>query len=86
MEKKINSEILIKHLQTKWKGQKCQMCCEGNWNISDTIFELREYNQGSLVIGGGPIIPVIPITCDNCGNTILINAIKAGVIEIKKNK
>jgi hypothetical protein len=59
------------------------MCGTGNWNVSDSIFELREYNQGNLVVGGGPIIPIIPITCDNCGNTVFVNAILAGLIEQK---
>lgn len=84
MEKKIDGEKLINHLKEKWKGKPCQMCGTGNWNISDSIFELREYNKGNIVIGGGPIIPIVPITCDNCGNTVFVNAIKAGLIEPNK--
>jgi len=84
MGQKIDSEKLLSHLKSKWQGRSCQMCGTGNWNVSDSIFELREYNQGNLVIGGGPIIPVVPITCDNCGNTVFINAIKAGLIEQNK--
>ena len=83
MAKKIDSEKLVNHLKSKWQGRHCQMCRTGNWNVSDSIFELREYNQGNLVIGGGPIIPVIPITCDNCGNIVFVNAILAGFIEQK---
>lgn len=44
----------------------------------DTLFELRQFNEGSMVIGG-PLIPVIPISCGNCGNTVMINAIAAGL-------
>jgi hypothetical protein len=84
MGQKIDIAKLGNHLKDKWKGRPCQMCGLGNWNVSETIFEIREYNQGDLIVGGGPILPVIPVTCDNCGNTILVNAIKAGLIESNK--
>lgn len=84
MGQKVDTEKLLSHLKSKWQGRPCLMCGTGNWNISDSIFELREYNQGNLVLGGGPIIPVVPITCDNCGNTVFVNAIKAGLIESNK--
>ena len=76
---------IIEHLSKKWNGQACTMCKTGNWSVSDTIFELREYNDGNMVIGNVPIFPVIPITCDNCGNSLMINAIVAG-IDLKQNE
>jgi len=84
MGQKFNSGKFVNHLKEKWKGKPCPICGAGNWNVSDSIFELREYNQGDLIVGGGPIIPVVPVTCDNCGNTVLVNAIKAGIIESNK--
>lgn len=56
------------------------MCGVGDWNVQDSTYQLLEYNQGAMVIGG-PVIPVIPVVCTNCGNTILINAIIAGVLK-----
>ena len=56
-----------------------QLCKEKKWSTSDTIFELREFNGSSFKIKG-KIIPLIPLFCENCGNTILINAIKAEII------
>jgi hypothetical protein len=61
------------------------MCKIGNWSVSDTVFELREYSDGNMIIGNVPIFPIIPITCDNCGNSLMINAIVAG-IDLKQNK
>ena len=84
MGQKLDSEKLLEHLKTKWQGRHCQMCGTGNWNVSDSIFELREYNNGNLILGGGPLIPIVPITCDNCGNTVFVNAIKAGLIDPNK--
>lgn len=47
-----------------------------------------EFNKGGLVIGG-QVIPIIPITCDNCANTLFVNAILSGVLkanEVEKNE
>lgn len=45
------------------------------------MYELREFHGGSMVIGGSALIPIVPVTCDNCGNTVLINGIMAGVVD-----
>jgi hypothetical protein len=76
---KFDAEAFIKHLNEKWAGRKCAQCGVGNWQIQDSVFELRQYGGGGLVVGL-PIIPVVPVTCANCGNTVLVNAILAGVL------
>ncbi len=81
-----NTEQLIEHLRVKWKGANCPICKTGNWNVSDRIYELREHHGGGLVIGSGPIVPVVPVTCDHCGNTVLVNSIVAGLTEQKKGE
>ena len=77
---KIDSEKIIEHLKSKWKGRSCPMCNKGPWNVQDSAYELRRFHGGSMLLGG-PIIPVIPISCNNCGNTLLINAIMAGLVD-----
>jgi len=83
-----DSQTLIRHLNEKWgAGRKCPQCGVGNWQVQDSLFELRQFGGGGLVVGG-PLIPVVPVTCANCGNTVLVNAILAGVVpkpeEVKK--
>jgi hypothetical protein len=76
-------KLIAKLQQTGW-AEICSVCKDSNWNISDTIFELREFQSGGLVIGGGrPIYPVIPMACSRCGNTIFLNAVITGVLEPK---
>lgn len=71
---------LIEHLNTKWKDSACPMCKKKQgWNVSG-IFELREYHDGDLVLGGGRIMPLMPVTCKNCAHTIFVNALLAGII------
>ncbi|XZL97429.1 hypothetical protein ACSXAP_06915 [Clostridium perfringens] len=83
---KINQDKLIEILNEKWKGRPCNMCGDGNWIVSDKIFELREFNDGDLIIGGVPIQPVVTITCKNCGNTVLVNPLAIGVLDEKNRE
>jgi len=80
-DKKANVHNVIDHLNEKWGVRHCPMCGENSWTVSDTIYELREFQGGNVVIGGGPIYPIIPVSCNNCGNSIMVNAIQSGGIE-----
>ena len=80
--KNIDQDKLIQTLSTKWNTKCCPMCGCNSWSVANKIFELREFNDGNFIIGGHTSIhPVIPIVCDNCGNTIFINPLVAGVIK-----
>lgn len=83
---KFKSEEFLKHLREKWKGRPCPLCGVGNWNVSDSVYELREFHDGNLVLGSGPILPVVPVTCSNCGNTVLVNALLSKAVEHPKRK
>jgi len=80
-EKKANVEKVIQHLNQKWGSRPCPMCGSNSWNVSDKIYELREFQEGHLVIGNGPIFPVIPVSCNNCGNSVMVNALLSGAID-----
>lgn len=57
----------------------CSLCGSKHWSIDETIHEIREFNGGGLIVGG-PITPVILITCDNCGHTSALSAVMIGVV------
>ncbi len=77
------TQEVLNQITSKCTIRKCPMCGGNEWNIEDKIFELREFNNGNLVIGGGSssIIPLLAITCTNCGNTQFINALMCGAID-----
>ncbi len=81
---KYKPEDLIKHLKEKWGGRHCPLCTVGNWEVQDSVFELRQFSGGDLVVGTGPIVPVVPVVCSNCGNTVLINALVAKLVKRPK--
>lgn len=86
---KINQEKIQEYVK-KISPPECPLCHHRNWSINDTIFQLTEFQHGNIIFGGNQtIFPVIPITCDNCGNAYFINPLKAGIItkeDIEKDK
>lgn len=82
MEKPTGQDV-VEYVNSKWTNQVCPMCGSRIWNVADKIFELREFNNGQLVLGGpnSSLLPVVPVTCAHCGNTIFINALAAGLLK-----
>lgn len=81
-----DSSKLIEHLKAKWQNRPCPMCGQGNWTVQDKVFELREFHDGAMVIGGSALVPIVPVTCANCGNTVLINAIFSKIVSAAEKK
>jgi hypothetical protein len=65
-----------------WTGsRKCQICESSDWILLHNVWELREYQGGGLVVGGGSVLPVVAMMCNVCGHTLFFNAIAIRVIE-----
>lgn len=78
-QKQMN-EVLAK-LNKYNNNMPCPICGRYSWSISDTILEMREFDNGNLNLKtGSAIMPVVVASCDNCGYTIIINAVKLGVL------
>jgi hypothetical protein len=80
-------EKFVSSLRTLWRVSppKCASCGNNRWEISDRVFEMREFEGGNLVVGGS-IYPVIPVTCTQCGQAMFFNALKMGVITSEPSK
>jgi hypothetical protein len=74
-----DTEKILQFLTEKWGDKNCSMCSKGPWEVQKKIFQLSEFHEGNLVVGG-LLIPVIPVTCTNCGHTVLVNALISGAI------
>lgn len=70
---------IIAWLNEKWgQDRPCSQCGHSEWGIGQSPVQ--------LIVGGpdggiflGESYPCVPILCNNCGNTVLINALKCGV-------
>jgi hypothetical protein len=81
MEDEFIKEKLAKWLSEKWVGGiACPVCKENDWGLYDQIWELRKFQKGDVALGG-PIIPLVVITCNNCGHTMHFSALKIGLTE-----
>ena len=81
MDQKIDAQKVVAWLNRQWQGSKvCPICKNNNWSIGEKPVELRVFHgKGDLVLGG-PIYPLVSITCKVCGHTLLFNAIVAGLL------
>lgn len=68
----------ISFVQAKWTNAQCNACGGTQHNIEQNVFQLLEFNGEGLSIGG-PVYPVIPVTCTNCGHIRLLSGVVAGV-------
>ncbi len=79
---KIDEEKLLTKLDNLWKDKQCPICRNSNWGIDNKIVTPVNVDENKNIELGGKFSPLIPITCDNCGYTIFINALKLGVLEL----
>ncbi len=75
-----NLDKVIKFISDKWGNSSCPMCKNGSFEVQEKVFQLNEFKNGNLIVGG-PLIPIVPVTCKNCGNTILVNALISGAVD-----
>lgn len=62
-----NTDKLLNIINEKWIAKNCLLCGNNDWTMSPILAELHEHNNENK------IIPLVPITCNNCGNTIFIS-------------
>ena len=61
----------------------CPLCGKSSWTVSDIVFQSPEFNDGEHPIGRASF-PMIPLACENCGNTYFINALVAKLVDPQK--
>ena len=62
---------------------QCPLCgVSHSFTAMPEIMELRQFFHGDTVLGGKMVfVPLVVLTCSNCGNTVLINAIQTNAIK-----
>lgn len=76
---KIEQKRLDKYIKNLHVSN-CPICGKSDWSMTDRVFEVSELTN-KISRTGNNVIPIVPITCDNCGNTYFINALRAGLID-----
>lgn len=71
---RLNNAKVIEMLNKKWATKTCPMCGVNSWTISENIYTPVMVEKTGAMYMGKDLLPLVPVTCDNCGNTILVNA------------
>lgn len=78
---KIDVQKAVDWLNAKWQGPKiCPVCHSNDWHVPDTLSEIRQFFHGSMVVGG-PVFPLLLVTCKVCGHVLAFNALVMGLVE-----
>jgi hypothetical protein len=68
-------ERALAWLKEKWgDDHPCPHCRTNVWNVGAKLVELNPWGSTS-------VLPMLQVTCANCGNVVLIDAVLAGLIE-----
>lgn len=69
-------------IESKLVGDlQCQICKRKSWALLEHVVSLKVHTPGIMISGGMVEYPQLQLCCDNCGNTLLVNAVKAGVVQ-----
>jgi predicted RNA-binding Zn-ribbon protein involved in translation (DUF1610 family) len=69
---------ITEHLKAKWKFP-CPMCRSNEWTLNGYVALPLADQPNTIIIGGGAVLPAVAVVCRNCGNTVLVNAVIAGI-------
>jgi len=69
----------VQDVTAQWARRPCQMCGASSWAADNTPSALLPYGDGDAVVGAG-VIPVLPVYCKHCGNTVLVHSGPSGAI------
>lgn len=83
--RKATANEIIEFVKEKWNTQKCPMCENNKWEVSESCFGLAGFDKDNLIYGGEncPLMPMIALICNNCGNIIFINPLSVGLLKEK---
>jgi zona occludens toxin (predicted ATPase) len=79
---KVNTADFSRFIKENWKGRPCQMCGNLDWKIQGAVFQLVPWGEDQVVmVAGTTNVPVVPVICTQCGNTVLVSAKIAGLVD-----
>ena len=58
---------------------RCPVCGSTSWVVEETILKLTEFGA-YFAVSSNRIYPVLVMSCTKCGNTLMFNAVKLGLV------
>lgn len=80
--KNIQERFIATLLEKVGKKQvACQICGHDSWAIQDRYAVLPLSKKANAISLGKEAMPLIPMCCKNCGNTVFLNLLYLGFKE-----
>ena len=75
------AKAVMDALSPRTRGRPCPLCGgTAGWSVNDAgLVMLGLQDQAGVVNIGGPAMPCVALTCNNCGDTHLLNVLSLGV-------
>ena len=77
----VNSEKLFQKLNEIWGNRPCPMCGNNQWTVSEDIYTPTLLSESGAIELGNKMLPLIPVSCTRCGNTVFVNGKILGCVE-----
>ena len=65
----------------KTGGLVCSVCNTRKWTVGDDLVMSLIFTGNKVQFGSGVGYPQAMLICDNCGHTVFINSVRAGLSE-----
>lgn len=77
----LNTDKFLNEINKKWINKNCPMCGQNHWNIDKNMMSpMKLGNKGDIQLGG-QIMPLVAVSCLNCGNVIFVNPLIIGAVD-----
>ncbi len=92
-----DQQVRITNMLRMKLTEPCPLCLTKNWQFGENLVMLQTLPSPprhrptvltTLATGGplsprpGPSYPTLPVMCQNCGNTVLLNVYKLGLADL----
>lgn len=77
----LNQEKFLNEMNSRWLNKNCQLCGKNNWNIERNMVTVNRIGDNGEIQLGGTIMPLVAMTCMNCGNVVFVNPLVCGAVD-----
>lgn len=82
----LNEQKLLNTINEKWTNKNCPMCSCNHWQIEKDMVTAVRINQSGGIQLGGNVMPLVAITCINCGNVLFVNPLVVQCLDIEEKE
>lgn len=83
---KLNENKFLGELNRLWKNKNCPMCSHNNWNVDKNLVTALKVSENGGIELGGNVMPLVAVTCLNCGNVIFVNPLVTQCVHEKEKE